>query len=85
MTFTSPKPRYGILCTNPHTGLQFLRVGMGYEADKVHAFGVNNYFIFYYRAEAVQSLQETEPRNRRLWKMKVVKLEETYTIIPTKA
>ncbi len=84
MKFSSPIPRYGILCTHPTTKQQFLRRGEGYKPEIVHGFGVNNYYIFYYRAEAAQSLKETDRADRKTWKMKIVKLEESYTVIPTK-
>lgn len=80
MKFDSPIPRYGILCTNEY-GQKYLRRGEGYDPDVIHAFGVNNFYIFYYRAEAVQSLKETPKYFRKASKMKVVKLVETYTVV----
>ena len=80
MKIDSPIPRYGILCEDSH-GKKFLLRGRGFEANKVHAFGRNNYFIFYFRAEAEQSLKEQESWARKAFKMKVVKLIETYTTV----
>lgn len=80
MKINSPILRYGILCENAYGEKSLLR-GRGYEKDRVHVFGRNNYFIFYFRAEAEQSLREQEPWIRKAFKMKVVKLIETYTTV----
>ena len=82
MEFNSPICRYGILCEQ--NGIPFLRRGTGYDKEVVHAFGVNNYYIFYYRAEAEQSMKETPLYLRKAFKMKVVKLVETYTVVAPK-
>jgi hypothetical protein len=83
MTFHVPKSkrwgakgggiRWGILCTSPHNGSKELL-----QVDQCH------FYIAEYKEEARLYLidpDNVDQRNRKLWKMKIVKLQESYTIV----
>lgn len=65
--------RWGILCTDPNDGRQSLLL-----ADRRH------FYIADYKKEALLSLSDPDnvwPHNRKLFKMKVVKLQESYALL----
>lgn len=81
MTFTVPNSkrwgsrgggiRWGVLCTNPYDGQKELLM-----VDKCH------FYIAEYKEEARLHLEDNiDVRNRKIWKMKIVKLQESYSVI----
>jgi hypothetical protein len=82
MTFTAPNSkhwgargggiRWGILCTDRNGHKELLQV------DRCH------FYIAEYKLEAQLYLRDpdnVDPRNRKLFKMKIVKLQESYSLV----